>query len=183
MTENHVILVSIDEGFAAALSEQRLAAVALRVLEAEGTPACELSIAVTDDETVRALNREYAGEDAVTDVLSFSQREGETLVPPPEGVPPLGEVVIAYPQAERQAGERTRHVSEAEALREPQGERKWDATGGETVRQAQGEHGWSVEREVEWLLVHGVLHLLGYDHAEPQEARRMRAREEALANG
>ena len=31
------------------------------------------------------------------------------------------------------------------------------------------------------LLVHGVLHLLGYDHAEPEEARRMREREEALA--
>ena len=47
------------------------------------------------------------------------------------------------------------------------------------ARQA-GERRWSVEREIEWLLVHGVLHLLGYDHAEPEEARRMQAREEAL---
>jgi len=144
---DHVILVAIDERFAAALSEERLAAVARRVLRAEDTPACELSIAVTDDETVRSLNREYAGEDAVTDVLSFSQREGEELVAPPEGAPPLGEVVIAYPQAARQATER----------------------------------GHGAEEEVERLLVHGVLHLLGYDHAEPEEARRMRAREEALA--
>ena len=183
MASDNIILISIDERFAAALSEERLAAIARRVLEAESTPACELSIAVTDDETVRALNREYAGEDAVTDVLSFSQREGEALVSPPEGVPPLGEVVIAYPQAERQAAERTRHVSEGETLREPQGERRWDATEGPVLRQAQGEWGWSVEREVEWLLVHGVLHLLGYDHAEPEEARRMRTREEALVNG
>ena len=146
MTEKHVVLVSIDEGFAAALSEGRLAAIARRVLEAEQAPACELSIAVTDDETVRALNREYAGEDAVTDVLSFSQREGEEFVAPPEGAPALGEVVIAYPQAERQAA-------------------------------------GPVEREVERLLVHGVLHLLGYDHAEPEEEQRMRAREEALVNG
>jgi probable rRNA maturation factor len=149
MTEKHVVLVSIDKRFAAALSEERLATVARRVLEAEDAPACELSIAVTDDETVRALNREYAGEDAVTDVLSFSQREGEELVPPPEGVPPLGDVVIAYPQAARQAAER----------------------------------GHGAEEEVTRLLVHGVLHLLGYDHAEPEEARRMRAREEALING
>jgi len=140
----YVILVSIAETFVNAVSDERLAAVALRVLEAEGADACELSIAVTDDETVRALNREYAGEDAVTDVLSFSQREGEEFVAPPEGVPPLGEVVIAYPQAARQA------------------------LGG-------------VAGEVERLLVHGVLHLLGYDHAEPEEARRMREREEALA--
>jgi len=144
----YVILVSISETFVNAVGDERLAAVALRVLEAEGADACELSITVTDDETVRALNREYAGEDAVTDVLSFSQREGEEFVAPPEGVPPLGEVVIAYPQA---------------------------------LRQAQGERTWSAEREIEWLLVHGVLHLLGYDHAEPEEARRMREREEALA--
>ena len=148
MTE-YVILVSIAEPFAGSLSEERLAAIARRVLEAEGAAACELSIAVTDDETVRALNREYAGEDAVTDVLSFSQREGEELVAPPEGVPPLGEVVIAYPQAARQAAER----------------------------------GHTADEEVTRLLVHGVLHLLGYDHAEPEEARRMRAREEALGGG
>ena len=149
MASDNIILVSIDERFAASVSEERLAAIARRVLEAEDAPACELSIAVTDDETVRSLNREYAGEDAVTDVLSFSQREGEELVPPPEGLPPLGEVVIAYPQAARQAGER--------------------------------RHG--ADEEVERLLVHGVLHLLGYDHAEPDEARRMRAREEALVRG
>jgi probable rRNA maturation factor len=153
MTEKHVILVSIAETFVNAVSDERLAVVALRVLEAEGADACELSITVTDDETVRGLNREYAGEDAVTDVLSFSQREGEEFVAPPEGVPPLGEVVIAYPQALRQAQD----------------------------RQAQSARGWSIEREIERLLVHGVLHLLGYDHAEPEEARRMREREEALA--
>jgi probable rRNA maturation factor len=149
MASDNIILISIDERFAASVSEERLAASAQRVLEAESTPACELSIAVTDDETVRALNREYAGEDAVTDVLSFSQREGEEFAAPPEGVPPLGEVVIAYPQAARQAAER----------------------------------GHGAEEEVARLLVHGVLHLLGYDHAEPEEASLMRAREEALAEG
>ena len=143
----HVIFVSIAEPFNKSLSEERLADVARRLLEAEGSPACELSIAITDDETVRALNREYAGEDEVTDVLSFSQREGEEFVAPPEGAPSLGEVVIAYPQAARQTTER----------------------------------GHGVEEEVTRLLVHGMLHLLGYDHAEPAEARRMREREDALA--
>ena len=148
MTE-HVIFVSIAEPFAGSLSEERLAETARRALEAEDAPACELSVTVSDDETVRALNRQYAGEDAVTDVLSFSQREGEEFVSPPEGAPQLGEVVIAYPQALRQAAERGRAATE----------------------------------EVTRLLVHGVLHLLGYDHAEPEEARRMREREEALVNG
>jgi probable rRNA maturation factor len=146
MTPKHIILVSIDDAFADAVDGGRLESLARRALNAEEAPPCELSVTVTDDETVRALNREYAGEDAVTDVLSFSQREGEALVAPLGATPALGEVVIAYPQA---------------------------------VRQAKG----GVDLEVDWLLVHGVLHLLGYDHAEPEEARRMREREESLVNG
>jgi probable rRNA maturation factor len=142
----HVILISVGEPFASSVSEEWLESVARRVLEAEGVGAAELSVAVTDDETVRSLNREYAGEDAVTDVLSFSQREGEEFAAPPGSVPPLGEVIIAYPQAARQAGER----------------------------------GSSAEAEVARLLIHGILHLMGYDHGKPEEERRMRAREEEL---
>ncbi len=142
----HVVRVSVVEPFASSLSEDRLESVARRVLEAEGVDAAELSVTVTDDETVRCLNREYAGEDAVTDVLSFSQREGEEFAAPPGGASPLGEVIIAYPQAARQAGEQEQ----------------------------------SVDEEVARLLVHGILHLLGYDHAQPEEERRMRAREEEL---
>ena len=151
---DHVILVSIADPFAASLSAERLAAIARRVLEAEDAPPVELSIAITDDETVRSLNREYAGEDAVTDVLSFSQREGEEFVTPPGEVPLLGEVIIAYPQALRQAQ-------------------------GRLPRQA-AERGRSANHEVAHLLIHGILHLLGYDHAQSEEARRMRAREEEL---
>jgi probable rRNA maturation factor len=142
----HVILVSIVEPFTSSVAEARLKSVARRVLEGESVGAAELSITVTDDETVRSLNREYAGEDAVTDVLSFSQREGEEFVAPPGRVPPLGEVIIAYPQA---------------------------------AQQGRG-HGRSAEEEVARLLIHGILHLLGYDHAEPEEERRMQAREDEL---
>ena len=149
----HVILVSIVEPFASSVSEAWLESVARRVLEAEGVGAAELSVTVTDDETVRSLNREYAGEDAVTDVLSFSQREGEEFAAPPGGVPALGEVIIAYPQALRQAQDRP-------------------------LRQGSGRAVVSVE--VARLLIHGILHLLGYDHAEAEEERRMRAREEEL---
>jgi probable rRNA maturation factor len=137
----------VGEPFTGSLSDDRLEGIARRVLEAEGAPACELSVTVSDDETVRSLNREYAGEDEVTDVLSFSQREGEEFASPPGGVPPLGEVIVAYPQAARQAAER----------------------------------GHSADEEVARLLIHGVLHLLGYDHAEAEEERRMRARQEELA--
>jgi len=114
-------------------------------MDAEGLPPWELGVVITDDETIRELNREYAGDDTPTDVLAFSLREGEEFASP-DGVVRLGEVIISYPTAQRQAAEADR----------------------------------AVEDEIDHLLVHGVLHLLGYDHAEPAEEERMRAREREL---
>jgi len=142
----HSVLITIDERFAPSLDAARLAETARRVLEAEGVPAAELGVVITDDETVRDLNRRYAGLDEPTDVLSFSLREGEEFVVPPGGIDRLGEVVISFPTAARQAS----------------------------------EQGRALDSEIAHLLVHGTLHLLGYDHAEPAEERRMRAREEEL---
>jgi len=105
----------------------------------------ELDIFIAGEEDMRELNRDYAGQDELTDVLSFSLTEGEEL-PSPDGVLRLGEVIIAYPVAQRQA----------EAAGRP------------------------VREEVAHLLVHGILHLLGYDHAEPEEELAMRAREDQL---
>jgi probable rRNA maturation factor len=102
-------------------------------------------VLITDDEAVRRLNAEYAGEDETTDVLAFSLREGEVFVSP-DGVMRLGEVIISYPTASRQAAEAGRLVDE----------------------------------EMAHLLVHGILHLLGYDHVEPEEERVMRGREAEL---
>lgn len=47
------------------------------------------------------------------------------------------------------------------------------------IRQAQ-EYGHSRQRELSYLVTHGLLHLLGYDHEEPDDAQHMREREEAL---
>ena len=126
--------------------------------------ACEVSLVVTGDKTVRELNRDYRGLDEATDVLSFSPLhsrhwEGETpedrdclggpgeagFVYPPGEPSPLGEVVISFPQAQRQALERS----------EP------------------------LDREMALLIVHGVLHLAGHDHAEPAEETAMGAKEQA----
>jgi len=145
MATIHSVLIAVDEEIVAAIESDRLEALADAVMDAEGLPLGELGVVVTDDETIRELNREYAGDDTPTDVLAFSLREGEEFASP-DGVLRLGEVIISYPTARRQAA----------------------------------DAGIPVEREIEHLLVHGVLHLLGYDHAEPQEEDRMRARERDL---
>ena len=116
----------------------------------------EVSLLVTDDETVRDLNREYRGLDRTTDVLSFSaQHSGhwEGLVNPEvaepdwpsdwplpdDEPPPLGDIVVSFPQAKRQAF----------------------------------QQGVPLRRELALLLVHGALHLMGHDHYEDTEREAM----------
>ncbi len=123
-------------------------------MKAAGLPDCELSLTLTSDESIRALNREYRKRDRATDVLSFSQIEERDGTPPdPRAIPnsrglPLGDVVISIDTALAQSREYS--VKPAERLRT--------------------------------LLIHGFLHLLGYDHERsPAEARKMFARERELA--
>lgn len=142
------VLVTAAEEFEPFVEIGDLRRIAAGVLAAEGVPSAELGVLVTDDESVRRLNAEYAGEDATTDVLAFSLREGEEFVSPDE-VTRLGEVIISYPTASRQAA----------------------------------EGGRPVDDEMAHLLVHGILHLLGYDHAEAEEERVMRRRESELLAG
>jgi probable rRNA maturation factor len=53
----------------------------------------------------------------------------------------------------------------------------------DTAKRQAAEAGRALEAEVAHLLVHGILHLLGYDHAEPEEERAMQARERELLAG
>jgi probable rRNA maturation factor len=110
-------------------------------MEAAGVADAELALSLTGDAELRRLNREYAGEDHATDVLSFSQCEGGG---DPDG--PLGDVIISVPTARRQAR----------------------ASGG------------SLLDELFHLSVHGLCHLLGYDHATKREERVMFAYEARL---
>ena len=87
----------------------QLKALAGKILKELGKPDAELSVVITDDGEIQALNREYRGIDRVTDVLSFSQVEGEG---PVQENDLLGDVVISWEQAERQAGELGHGTSE-----------------------------------------------------------------------
>jgi probable rRNA maturation factor len=110
-----------------------------------------LGVAITDDATIYELNRRFLGIDEPTDVLSFGLggQGGRPFALPPGEVASLGEVIVSYPAAARQAE----------------------------------EQGHSVQSEVSHLLVHGILHLLGYDHEGPEDERLMRQRAEEIVAG
>ncbi len=103
--------------------------------------AAELSVLLTDDRTIHALNLQHRDKDKPTDVLSFPLDEGGGADGAVSGTRVLGDVVISLDTAARQARGRKRELLP----------------------------------EVRFLLAHGLLHLLGYDHADPAEKREMTA--------
>jgi probable rRNA maturation factor len=106
-----------------------------------------VSVTCVDDERIHELNREHRGIDRPTDVLSFSQLEGEEMGGLPEGEPlPVGDIVISVERVAAQAE----------------------------------EYGHSFERELGFLVGHGMLHLLGYDHQTPEEEAAMMAKTEEI---
>ncbi len=120
---------------------------------------CAVSIRLCDDEAIHEINREYRGVDRPTDVLSFP--------------------TVNYP-AGLTAGQADQHLR-----RELDDELNACMLGDlilsvpHVLAQAE-EYGHSPERECAYLLVHGLCHLMGYDHIEEDDKRRMRAMEEKI---
>ena len=125
---------------------------ALFVLEDEGAPAnSEVSLSFVDDTHMARLNGEFRGKTGPTDVLSF---ECDGL---DDGFDALPEGVSDVP------------FELGDVIIAPD------------VAQRQSiEFGHSFEAEMSLLLVHGLLHLLGYDHIDDEEAEEMEAREREL---
>lgn len=94
----------------------------------------EVSITLTDDETIREINKQWRGKDKPTDVLSFPQEETIGYK-----YKVLGDVIISLPYAKKQAK----------------------------------EIGFTFKEEVVRLLIHGILHLLGYDHERSEEDEKI----------
>lgn len=93
-----------DMGFYDAEMERLIHKVLAKGAELQKVPEkSEISILICDNESIHALNKEYRGIDAPTDVLSFALNEGEDDVPEEE--PALGDIVISMERAEEQAKE------------------------------------------------------------------------------
>jgi probable rRNA maturation factor len=117
-----------------------------------GVSSCEASIYITGDDYLKSLNERYRGIDEVTDVLSFSNdHEGEYYGVEEDNRVGLShlELVISFPQAERQAL----------------------------------EHKINLQEELKTLVIHGFLHLLGYDHIEVDDRKEMESLEKEIMAG
>ena len=134
----------LDRQRAARVSPVRVEAFVAFALARLRSRGAQVTVLLVGDRAIRELNRRWRGKDATTDVLSFSQLEGEGGGLHPEL---LGDVVISVATA-------LRHAREAGCC-----------------------HGAELDR----LVVHGVLHLLGYEHeGDAAAARAMRRREAAI---
>ena len=126
-------------------------------LEAEHVNVpCEINVLVTDDAGIRAIHKAYRDIDRATDVLSFPMFE---LTP--------GELPEDWSEYRDPATHKVPLGDMAISL--------------ERAKAQAAEFGHSAEREVGYLTIHSVLHLLGYDHVdEGPMKKQMRAREEAI---
>ena len=129
------------------------------VLKAEGvTVKCEINVLVTDDAGIREINKASRHIDSATDVLSFPMFE---LAP--------GELPADWTEYE-----------DPDTGLVPLGDMCISLE--RAMAQAK-EFGHTTRREVGYLTIHSMLHLLGYDHMdEGPQKRQMRAREEAIAS-
>jgi len=146
------IALDSDEEWDSSRSWEQLARTAAQAAIAESAfpqladeRPVEISVTLTGDEQVRALNAQWRGKDKPTNVLSFPMADERDLnrANLAEAELLLGDIILA------------RGVCAAEAA----------------------EKGVSVEDHAAHLLVHGTLHLLGYDHHDDRQADDMEARE------
>ena len=143
--------IFVEEKFRGAMDVGWAKKIVRQILKAEGVaPPYEVSLVFTDSETVQQLNRDYRGVDEPTDVLAFYMLS-QNETDSSFALPPDG---VTRP------GEVIISYPQA-------------------IEQAR-EQGHSTERELALLIVHGILHLLGYDHEEAGEESKMRAREREL---
>ena len=133
----------------------------LATLKAHDAETCEVSVLLTDDADIKQLNRDYRGVDAPTDVLAFAMREGEDGNVSPNL---LGDLVISIETASRQVTTGDQFSATRSSL--------------ETEKQKLTHD--SLETEVALLAVHGVLHLLGYDHQTQEDATVMFDKQKAI---
>jgi len=166
--------------------------------EGIGSEACEVSLSFVSPDEIREMNKLYRGKDSATDVLSFPMYESAEMI---------RAAVVQPGQPRRFSGAKPRQPRDSKALEQvgfasricgaapvaqPRGLRAISACTSSPIllgdvvicreiaeKQAE-EIGQSAERELLYLFVHSVFHLLGYDHESEDGRRAMREAEEEV---
>jgi probable rRNA maturation factor len=150
--------VTIRDGVTVPIPVVRLArAIAAALDDAGAVSPAAIGLILSDDAELAELNAAHLGVTGPTDVLSFPLSPTPDFPSPPGRRPDLGEIVVSVERAIEQA-ERGR--------------------GGQT-----GDVRWAPGDELRLLVIHGTLHICGWDHAEPAEEAAMRALETRLLAG
>lgn len=146
------------------VSRPRLTAIVEATLKSEKVAAAEISVALVDDERIHEINREFLRHDYPTDVISFLLESSGGL---------------AKSKTSKKGAKSVRHG--VASTTNPRGAGK--RLGGEIIISAEmavrmaAEYDWRPMQELTLYLVHGLLHLCGYDDLSSDEQVLMRARE------
>lgn len=147
---NNVISVTYEKGIKPTITKiflKHIAQTTISSLDIQNN--IEMGIVITDDTRIKELNRNYRNINSSTDVLSFHMNSNEDqemlsdFISPPDQLKHIGEVIISYETAIRQAKEN-------------------DIT---------------IKDELSFLLVHGILHLMDYDHIKDDDREIMERKE------
>ncbi|MGI5970963.1 MAG: rRNA maturation RNase YbeY [Oscillospiraceae bacterium] len=148
----HRVTISNASGYPALGVKRLIRRSVIKALEFEGVNIpCEANVLIVDNEAIRELNRKFRSVDSVTDVLSFPMHELKPGEKPSE----------TEPDGYCHLGDIVISIQKA--------------------RSQASVFGHGLKRETAYLIVHSVLHLLGYDHVdEAGQKAQMRGREEEI---
>jgi probable rRNA maturation factor len=153
------------------VDETGLVALARLVMQAEGVFESEISILLVDQTVMAGLNARFLGEQRPTDVLAFPIDEDPPASGPPGG--PVGPPGFAGGRGDEDEDDLDESDDEPWLLGDVV---LCPAYAAEQAARA----GQTLAAELELLTVHGILHLCGFDHAEPEGEQAMRARTDEL---
>jgi probable rRNA maturation factor len=156
---DYLITIQVEPRYEEKLDADRLHRLAIDVLRAERVPGpLELGVVITTDEEVRTLNRDYLGHDYDTDVLSFGMQDAPEMPGPKPG--------SQHPKFVTPS-DRPAYLGDI-------------AISYERAAEQGPEFGQSAAAEVATLLIHGILHLLGYDDTADKDREQMHARQREM---
>jgi len=164
--------VSRSPGVPRLVSAAGLARTAADALNVVGAPSpASIALILSDDRELARLNAEHMGEDGPTDVLSFPLLPPSAF-PPHEGQRSEQSTARPIEPAYQHPARHRRHLGDIVISAERAVAQADQGRGGQT-----GDITWSPSDELRLLVIHGVLHICGWDHAEPGERDAMRALE------